>query len=280
VARLTRLEGSLAARFSPAGGGAVRAQVSARSPLELRGPFPRGGLPEYWLRNATAGALDGDSYRVDVTAKTGAAVSVAAGSAGKVYAGSASLDVRLQVEPASLLVWGPHLTIVQAGAAYRQSTLVTVAENGQAILAEVLALGRLARGERFEFESLESELDVIGSGGALLFSEAYVLRPHADLAASMAGCGVLVSVYALGLPAALATHGLEAAFGAACTPAGWSRLPNGAGWAGRALAETLSQGAELAEIAVTRLLGGVRSEAPASGPVGATAAPPFRGVIE
>ena len=64
----------------------MRACVSARAPLELRGPFIADGLSSYYLRNITAGVLAGDAYRVDVTAEAGTAVRVAASSATKVYA--------------------------------------------------------------------------------------------------------------------------------------------------------------------------------------------------
>jgi urease accessory protein len=195
--------------------------------------------------------LADDAYRVDVTAAAGTVVRVAASSATKVYAcrgGESSLRVSLAVEPGALLVWGPHATIVQTGAAFRQETVVEVAAGGRAVLAEVLVMGRLARGERSGFERIESCLDV-ALDGAPAYSEAYGLAPGPDLVASMAGRGALASVYVLGPEGDAATRLDEAL----CDQrlAGWSRLPNGAGIVVRGLCESLSE----AQCLVERTLG-------------------------
>ncbi len=240
------LSGLLEARFTPSADGLMRARVSARPPLELRGPFVAGSVSGYYLRNTTAGVLAGDTYSVDVMAGSGASVRVGASSATKVHAGASSLDVRLAVEPGALLVWGPHATILHAGASYRQETRVTLAPGGRVVLAEVLVLGRLAHGEWFQLECLENVLGVSPPACAPLFSESYVLRPGPDLVASMAGRGVLVSVYALGFDALSSGPVFDAVLGRSSELCGWSELPNHAGLAGRALAESLSRGTELA----------------------------------
>ena len=120
------LFGSLQARFTRATDGSTKACVSARSPLELRGPFSQGDVPGYYLRNTTAGVLADDAYCVDLWVAESAAACVNASSASKVYAGASSLDVSLQVERDAVLLWGPHATILQAGAAYRQETRVSL----------------------------------------------------------------------------------------------------------------------------------------------------------
>jgi urease accessory protein len=199
--------------------------------------------------------LADDAYRVDVTAAAGAAVRVAASSATKVYAcrgGESSLTVSLTVEPGGLLVWGPHTTIVQTGAAYRQQTAVEVAAGGQAVLGEVLVMGRLARGERSGFKRIESRLDVTFEG-APVYSEAYCLSPGPDLIASMAGQGALASVYLLGSDDSTETRIDEALRHERL--AGWSQLPNGAGLVVRGLCSSLSQ----AQCLVERILGVVRA---------------------
>lgn len=240
------LTGSLDACFAQRG-----VRTRSRAPLELRGPFPGAS---YFLRNTTAGVFGGDAYAAGVTARAGSAVRVAGSSATKVYAGNgreSSLTVRLAVEPGAKLIWGPHATIVQAGASYRQQTALDVAAGGRAVLAEILVLGRLARGERFEFERLESSLDVT-LGGAPVYSEAYCLAPGPDLVASMAGRGVLASVYAVGFDCEDAAAGLECAF-ADDALAGWSRLPDGAGLVARCLAPGLSHAQRLVERACNTL---------------------------
>ena len=237
---LVSVTGALDARIGAAG-----ARVRAKAPLELRGPFPGAS---YYLRNTTAGVFGGDVYEVDVTSAAGSTVRVASGSATKVYAGDgrrSSLTVRLTVEPGATLRWGPHATIVQAGASYRQATAVSVARGGRALLGEVLVLGRPAHGERFDFQRLESRLNVT-LDGVEVYNEAYSLRPGPDLVASMAGRAVLASVYAIGFKAAEAAPHLELAL-AGESLAGWSELPNGAGLVVRGLFDALSAGQALVE---------------------------------
>jgi len=247
---LVSVTGALDARIGAAG-----ARVRAKAPLELRGPFPGAS---YYLRNTTAGVFGGDVYEVDVTSAAGSTVRVASGSATKVYAGNgcqSSLAVRLTVEPGATLLWGPHATIVQAGASYRQATAVSVARGGRALVGEVLVLGRLAYGERFDFQRIESRLTVT-LDGAPVYNEAYSLRPGRDLVASMARRAVLASVHAIGFEATEAAPQLERAL-AGESLAGWSELPNGAGLVVRGLCDALSAGQDLVERVMAL---GVRSD--------------------
>jgi len=225
--------------------GASGACVRSKAPLELRGPFPGAA---YYLRNVTAGVFGGDAYEVDVTAAAGSVIRIASSSATKVHDSAgreSSLRVRLAAEPGATLLWGPHATIIQTGASYRQSTTVSLAPGSRVVLGEILVLGRLARGEQFEFTRLESNFDVTLEGAAV-YSEAYCLTPGADLAASMAGRGVLASVYILGAEWPALEERLI------CTLkneplAGCSALPNDAGVVVRCFCDSLSQGQALVE---------------------------------
>jgi len=238
VARLATVTGSLDAAIGVAG-----ACVHAKAPLELRGPFPDAS---YFLRNVTAGIFGGDAYEVDVRVTAGSTVRVASSSATKVYGGNgeeACLTVRLGAETGATLLWGPHATIVQGGSSFRQQTTLDVATGGRAVLGEILVLGRLAHGERFVFERLESSLDV-RLDGTPVYSEAYRLTPGPDLVASMAGHGVLASVYLVGVN--------ESAIDFECaltdeSLVGWSTLPNNAGVVVRGLFDSLSLGQQLVE---------------------------------
>jgi len=183
-----------------------------------------------------------------VTAITGSTVRVGSSSATKVHDGAgrgSSLSMRLTVEHGATLLWGPHATIVQAGACYRQSTAVSLAHGARAMLGEILVLGRLARGEQFEFARLESDFEVTRCG-APVYSESYCLVPGPDLVASMAGRGVLTSVYLLGIE----HSAMEAQMGRKLEDeplAGWSSLPNDAGLVVRCLCDSLSKGHALVE---------------------------------
>ena len=181
----------LEAHFTPSG-----ARVVTESPLELRGPFYRDAARSYFLRNVTAGIFAGDAYRIDATAEAGSTVRIASSSATKVHAmpsGHASLEVNLLAEPGSTLVWGPHATILQSDSDLRQGLDVSLASGARVLLAEVLVLGRVARGERCAFRRFESELTV-SDGCRMLYEERYVLTPGKPLSEALAGYGAVVSI--------------------------------------------------------------------------------------
>ena len=229
-------------------GPSPRDSPDARTP-----PAPTPSLrdpPLYYLRNTTAGLFAGDSLDVRIEARSGARVQVASSSATKAFAtpaGSASMRTTLVAEPGSLLVWGPHATILQAGASYTQTTDVLLHAGAIVLAAEVLALGRLASGERNAFRRFENDLSVRDDRGRLLYAERYVIGEARDLSTSLAGRGAVGSVYALGagVEAGEALEASGALSGEAL--AGWSLLPNGAGLVVRMLAASLSEGQAFVE---------------------------------
>jgi urease accessory protein UreH len=211
----------------------------------------------YYLRNVTAGVFAGDTYRTALHCDPGASVRVESSSASKVYSmpsGCAAARTELCAEPGSRLVWGPHATILQAGASLRQSTRVTVHEGALVFLAETLVMGRIAAGQCFDFTSYESSFEVVDGTGSLRYREAYSLEPGPDLVSAMGGLGVLTYVYALGAVDAEASERLQALC-ASRTLAGCSNLPNRAGLVLKALTASLSAGTAVARAALEALGG-------------------------
>jgi urease accessory protein len=249
----TGLRAAFAARFT-AEGGRQRAEVSGSPALELCGPFGSHPMPFHYLRNTTCGIFAGDNYDVTITAEAGAQVQIASSSATKVHAmqsDAASVTTLLRARAGSLLVWGPHPLLVQAGARLRQVTRLEIEDETAVILAEVLVLGRLARGERACFDSLDYSL-AIRRDGKPLFDERYSLTPGLELSRSLGGWGVLVSVYGAGLGQPELAGETELDQDARFW--GHSALPNGAGVVVRCLCDSLSEGMAFAGDWVTRLI--------------------------
>jgi len=242
------VHGSLEARFEADG----RLELRTRSPLELRGPFARDDGPAlYYLRNVTAGIFANDRYEVALVTQPGTRVQVASPSATRAYIAEAPACVSTRVEalPGSHLVWGPHATILQAGANLIQRTSVVVHEGASLIAAEVLSFGRLASGERLTFSSYESEVTVESAERGLQYEERYLLQPDGALEAALGGHGALVCVYALGYDAV--PELLSACPGASY--AGSSALPNGAGFVVKALVASVSSGLAVCEAVLAGL---------------------------
>jgi len=250
MARLThesrRVQGLLEACFDSES----RAACRAKSPLELRGPFVTAGSQGfaaaaangYYLRNVTAGVFGGDRLEVSLRALPGASVQVTSPSATRVFTASerASLVTHIEAGPSSVLVWGPHATILQAGASLSQRTTMRIEEGSSLISAEVLCFGRQAHGEGLCFSRYESEYKVLRSDDQLSYEERYVLLPGEALDAALGQFRVLATIYFLGKAASVDIEVPRGVF-RDCY-AGSSTLPNGAGIAVRALTSSLSEG--------------------------------------
>ncbi len=238
---------SLRAEFTRTDRG-VAARTISTAALELRGPFA-GVLPRYFLRNVTAGMLDGDEYEVDVHVAEGAAVAVAPTSAAKVFVArgrGTSLATRIEVERDAILDYDAGLTIPHAGAVARLSTDIALHEGGRLAYTDTFAFGRLAHGERFAFERIETALTVSTPSRPAAFTRRSVLTPatqRALLEGSVAGAGVLGSLLLLGSGGPPEVADVAGAY------AGASALPHGIGWQVQVLARRPEQAAAVIDAA-------------------------------
>jgi urease accessory protein UreH len=215
--------------------------------LELRGPFRGKAGALYYLRNITAGVFANDRYEIDLTALPGADLTITSSSATKVHAapsGTALSATILHAKTGSRLTCGPTATILQQGSAFSQTTEIEIEEDSIVLVAEVIALGRLARGECLDFQRFESNV-LVRRGDEALYEERYVLTPDDSLLLSLGGKGVLVSVYGFGVDAVRAIEALEDRQLSGESLIGFSALPNDAGVVVRALSVSLSDGMAL-----------------------------------
>jgi len=128
--------------------------------------------------NPTGGLVGGDRLDVEVTLGPGAHACLTTPSATKVYrtAGeTAEQDVRLRVGPGATLEWVPDHTIPFAGSAFRQCIQAELAPGAGLILVDAFAAGRVARGEAWRFDRLESAVAVRDAAG-WIFRDRLALR--------------------------------------------------------------------------------------------------------
>ena len=215
--------------------GRPSAHVQTSSPLELRGPFP-GGVPRYFLRNVTAGMLDGDECEIAIRVNAGTLVAVAPSSAAKVFISrgrGSVLSTTIEVESGALLDYDAGLTIPHAGAVARQDTSIILHEGARIAYADAFAFGRIASGERFAFERFESSLRITTPSGLLLHSRRSLITPGEQrefLAAAVGNAGVLGSLLLLGAGDRPPIPEVKDAY------AGISTMPHGIGWQVKVLA--------------------------------------------
>ena len=165
-------DGSLSLRFERRGAATVLAGCRFTLPLQVMTPLalPDSGLVVSLL-NPTGCVLGGDHLSIEACAGAGTHVLLTTPSATKVHRADgapAVQDVRLDLAAGAILEWMPDHTIPHTGAAFRQRLRAHVAPDATLILADALAVGRVARGERFRFRLLESALSVTDDDGWLL----------------------------------------------------------------------------------------------------------------
>jgi urease accessory protein len=168
-------EGLLELRLSrdPEGRSALVARRQ-RFPLRTTMPFYLDrGAPDMafiYVQNPTGGVFAGDRLLTHVTAEPGVRMHLTTQSATKLYRsdhGEARHEMRFDLAPGAYVENIPDPLIPHAGARYRQRTRVELAEGATLVTAEIIAPGRRARGERFDYELVELATEVRRNGREL-----------------------------------------------------------------------------------------------------------------
>lgn len=165
-------DGALSLRFERRGAATVLAGCRFTLPLQVLAPLALDGPSlVVSMLNPTGCVLGGDHLRIDARAEPGAHAVLTTPSATRVHRTDGDLavqEVDLAVAPDAVIEWVPDHTIPHAGAAYRQRLRAHVGAGATLIVVDAFATGRVARGERFSFRTLESALSLTDDAGWLL----------------------------------------------------------------------------------------------------------------
>jgi len=171
---MAELSGHLALRAAArADGRTALAAQSFRAPYHLS--------KTYWdvdtqvllaqVVNPTAGILSGDRLESDIAVERGAALLVTTPSASRVFQmenGSAECAQRFRVAAGGWLEVMPEPLVPHRGCRYRQQTRIEVEPGGEVFFCDLLAPGRVAHGEAWEWKKLCLEIDVRLGGEPVL----------------------------------------------------------------------------------------------------------------
>ena len=157
------------------------------------------GTAYVYLLSPGGGVVGGDRYAITMTLEEGARACVTTASATKIYDSAGkmarqSCDVVLQA--GAVFEYLPEQIIPFAGSVFHNDMKVRLGRGALAMLAEIVAPGRLARGEAFSYDDYSSGLSVADSDGRLLLRERTRLQPKSWDAGS--GLGLLEGHYYLG----------------------------------------------------------------------------------
>lgn len=170
--------------FAPIDGRTELVRRYQRSPLQVIRPLhydpARPDLAIVMVMATGAGMVQGDRFRIDVTCAPGSALHLTTQSATKVMVMEddyATSVVNLTAGAGSLLEYLPDPIIPCAGSRSYHRTRVTVGSGATAFVGETIRAGRLAHGERHDYDVLATDLEIVRPDGSPLVLDRVRLTP-------------------------------------------------------------------------------------------------------
>jgi urease accessory protein len=138
------------------------------------------GTAYVYLVSPCGGVVGGDIYNMTVVVEAGARVCLTTPSATKLYAtpdipARQHLDITLGA--GAVLEYLPEQIIPFAQAAFEQHTTLRLGPGACVLALEIVAPGRLARGEAFAYREYDSRVCMEAASGQVLLRERTRLRP-------------------------------------------------------------------------------------------------------
>ena len=235
TARAPAWQAELALRFAAERG---RTRLSAqrhRGPLRVqRVLYPEAEGCDALLLHPPGGIADGDRLSIEVALEPGAAALLTTPGASKWYRcdrGAATQQVHLRVADEATLEWLPQEAILFRGADAIQSLTIELAPRAATIGWDIVQLGRIAAGERWDLGRLRQRLD-LRRDGTLVWREAADLgadSPLLEAACGFAGRRVFGTLWAtspaLAAQADVALDAVRAALAPMLSTPGLHSLP-------------------------------------------------------
>ena len=150
-------------------------------PVRLMPPFVVDSEPAslLYLINLTAGLLDGDGHKIEITAREGTRAVVTGQSATRIHPAQshyATQQWSVEVEDDACLVVLPGPAIPYRGSRYFQHTRIELAPRARLIWGDIWLAGLYDRGElseRFQFERIVQDLPGKLRRGALVYRDRF-----------------------------------------------------------------------------------------------------------
>jgi urease accessory protein len=199
-----------------------------------------------YIMSPSGGVLQGDSYRIDVSLSEGAMAHLTTQGATRIYRmekGFATQQVDLAAGAGCYLEYMPDQIIPYGGSRFYQKTAIRAHCEATIVYSEILAPGRVAMGESFQYDICYLRVEAADEKGRRKFSDGAMLEPEKrDMrAAGIMEQDVVGSIYII-TPSRFVAE-LEKKIAAAIqncgiAAAGCSILPHDCGVAARMLGKT------------------------------------------
>lgn len=133
-----------------------------------------------YLMSSAGGMLQGDSLKINIFSRKNAQAFITTQAATKVYKSenrSSNQHVKILVEKDSFLEYLPKQIIPHKHAKFIQNVDIKIDKSSILIFSEIISAGRIAYGEKFDFDLVKLRLNCSDRNNDLLFSESVNLEP-------------------------------------------------------------------------------------------------------
>lgn len=158
--------------------------------LQTKAPFliqkamyPDSNLPNtahIYLMSSAGGILQGDNLKIDIVAGKNTSTHITTQAATKIYKmenGYASQHIDISLEEGSYLEFIPNQIIPYKSSRFYQEVNLKISKNSLAIYSETISAGRMAYGEKFDFDLYFLRMNVVDENNNLLFSDIMNMQP-------------------------------------------------------------------------------------------------------
>ncbi len=136
----------------------IKSLLSKAPFLIQKAMYPDTGYPHFahiYMMSSSGGILQGDEQKIDVAMGRNSAARITTQSATKIYkmeGGYASQYISIHSQEGSYLEFVPHQIIPFKSSRFYQEVNLEVEENAVLIYSEIISAGRIASGEKFDFD--------------------------------------------------------------------------------------------------------------------------------
>jgi len=156
-----------------------------KTPLQIMRPLyidpHRTDLPVVYLMSTGGGIVQADRLRTDIDCAANASVHVTTQAATKVHrmdADFATQMINIGVGPHGYVEYLPDPIIPFGGSRFYQQSVLTVDASATLLAGETVMAGRLARGERHDYDVFAADLELRRPGGELIAIDTVRLQPR------------------------------------------------------------------------------------------------------
>lgn len=240
----------------------IKSLLSKAPFLIQKAMYPDSDYPHFahiYMMSSSGGILQGDEQKIDVVMGKNSTARITTQSATKIYKmddGYASQYINIHSQEKSYLEFIPHQIIPFKSSRFYQEVNFEVEDNAVLIYSEIISAGRIASGEKFDFDLCFLRTSA-HRNGQILFTDVMNLshKDKINLESLFGGKDVFSTIYIIGssIPVEMITDKINLAVQNTSFLASCSTLPRNSGIIVRILADSVSEIVDLTEY-VTSIL--------------------------